>query len=151
MEVTVKVKNADEIVRRLRTAVPKVRTAANRVIYEQANAIRDDAKSRVPVDKGELKKSIEAKMLKGGLGAIVGAGGRGKHDPYYAYFVEVGTQAHSAGQRTKTGRVQKHTSDGGGMPAQPYLFPAARSHEAATWTRLQAVIERAIEKAVMQR
>ncbi len=151
MEITVKVKNADEIVRRLRTAVPKVRKAANRVIYEQANAIRDDAKSRVPVDKGALKQSIEAKMIKGGLGAIVGAGGRGKRDPYYAYFVEVGTQAHSVGQKTKTGRVKEHASSGGGIPAQPFLYPAARSHEAATWTRLQAVIERAIDEAVMRR
>ncbi len=144
----IEIKGHDEIIKALRRATEEVKKEAKRVVGEQADKIRDDAKRRVSVDTGSLRDSIEAFMVSEGIGAIVGAGGNMKGDPYYADFVEFGTKGHKAGDKTHTGTRSKHLTDFRVMPAHPYLYPAARAHEAETWRRLEKVISDSLKKGV---
>lgn len=62
-------------------------------IRQGANVIRDAARENVPVDSGDLKKSIRVstRSRRGQVRATVTAGGG---DAFYAHMVEFGTKPH---------------------------------------------------------
>ncbi|MCF4152616.1 HK97 gp10 family phage protein [Dethiosulfovibrio sp. F2B] len=114
--ITLQVSGTEELIRDLRKAGIEVREEAGDVLKEQAEAIKEDAKGRVPVDTGVLKQSIRSFVSKKRLSATVSAGGKvSGGDPYYAGFVEFGTKNSSP---------------------HPFLFPAARAHETETEEKL---------------
>ena len=86
--ITVKITGQEKLISDIRKASADVQDNARKVLNEQAEIIRDDAKSRAPVDSGTLQKSIKASKTKKSLNASVSAGGG---DAYYAPFVEFGT------------------------------------------------------------
>lgn len=84
-------------------------------VQSVAGVIAKDAKSRAPIDSGELKKSIKAKRLKSPRlnpqsGVYVEHGQGAKFDAFYWKFIEFGTNG----------------VDGvGRIPEKPFIRPAA--------------------------
>lgn len=96
-----------------------------------ARVIAKEAKTRVPVDTGALKKSIRVVTGKTREGArvYVTAGAGGKHDAFYAHMVEFGTKAHftQKGGATKVGQFALTKAEAGRHPGsrpQPFMRPA---------------------------
>ena len=138
--ITIKMEGMETILKDLRKAQVDVQEEARAVLKEQAEAIRDDAKSRCNFGDGDtkrkgrkrstgaLRESIRASVSRKGLGGSVSAGGRVKGaSAFYAKFIEFGTK---------------------NSPAQPFLYPAARAHEEETKEKLTKVLTDAIKKGV---
>lgn len=122
--ITVKITGQEKLISDIRKASADVQDNARKVLNEQAEIIRDDAKSRAPVDSGTLQKSIKASKTRKSLNASVSAGGG---DAYYAPFVEFGTK---------------------NADAQPFLYPAARAHEEETGKKLVEAMTKTLKEAV---
>lgn len=78
----------DNLIRKIEGLPPELEKQIRRHILKTANKVRNNAKARVPVRTGALKKSIRAKYEKDKLSATIGP--RGKN-AWYAHFVEFGT------------------------------------------------------------
>ena len=113
-----------------------------------AQVIAEEAKSRVPVDSGELKDSIRVRagrirngkvmyyVQAGSSKPIKKKGPNGKveyKNPWYAHLVEFGVRAHViiAGGATKAGKVLASAArvlgekvDHPGTQAKPFMRPA---------------------------
>ena len=122
--ITVKITGQEKLISDIRKASADVQDNARKVLNEQAEIIRDDAKSRAPVDSDTLQKSIKASKTKKSLNASVSAGGG---DAHYAPFVEFGTK---------------------NADAQPFLYPAARAHEEETARKLVEAMTKTLKEAV---
>ena len=122
--ITVKITGQEKLISDIRKASADVQDDARKVLNEQAEIIRDDAKSRAPVDSGTLQKSIKASKTRKSLNASVSAGGG---DAYYAPFVEFGTK---------------------NADACPFLYPAARAHEEETGKKLVEAMTKTLKEAV---
>jgi HK97 gp10 family phage protein len=120
--------------RKLRRMEPDVRAGVVDALREGAEQVRDDAKSRVPVNTGALRDYI--KVIKGksrdGLSWLVGLpkpkSGRRKKKiewPFYGIFVEFGTVK---------------------MRARPFLFPAFESRKRAVFARVRKAVDTALER-----
>lgn len=95
-----------------------------RVIRETAEMIVSQAKALAPVDEGNLRDSITAHYMKGGLSAYIHVGA------HYAVYVEFGTGIYAVkGNGNKDGWAYYSEKLGKfvftrGMEAQPFWFPA---------------------------
>lgn len=111
-----------------RSAVNILRNTVTKV----AAQVRDDAKKRVPVDTGNLKKAIKSRRRRGTRDTVladvyVDKGNSAKHDGYYWHFVEFGTQGYSVGERRRDSKGQSHGKVSRNIPArpaQPFIGPA---------------------------
>ena len=102
----------------------KVQTRAKQIVTETAQLIVSTAKALAPVDEGELRDSIEMKLLNGGLSAVVNVGAN------HAIWIEYGTGVYAVeggGRATpwtyysdKLGRFVTTR----GMRDQPFWHPA---------------------------
>jgi HK97 gp10 family phage protein len=116
MAIYVNVKGSDEIIKDLRRVQGEAKEAVIQILKEETGEVVKDARSRAPKDTGALASGIKRSVSRKKLEARVSAGGtvRGV-DTYYAQFVEFGTKF---------------------MPAQPFLYPAARAREPVIYERL---------------
>jgi HK97 gp10 family phage protein len=97
-----------------------------------ANVIAARARSLVPVNTGELRKSIKVRARKnkrtGFVNVYLAAGGRRKGDPFYAHMVEFGTAPHEIRPKGKrsllvAGLLREVVQHPGAAP-RPFLRPA---------------------------
>lgn len=106
----VEVLGTDELEKVLAEFAPKVANNLMRTtVHGVAGEITKEAKKRVPRRTGNLKKSLKTKRRRGKPGqpvsdVVADSGKKAKHDGFYWYFVEHGTQT--------------------GSPAQPFMQPA---------------------------
>lgn len=98
----------------------ELRRQASAAVRKAAHDIEAHAKDVVPVDTGNLKNSIQASM-EGELTAVVAVGAE------YGVYVEFGTGARGAASNIERPEGIRYSSDWAGMPAQPYLTPAAEA------------------------
>lgn len=105
----------NKMVRQVRLWQAKKRVQIIDLIEETANAIAEDAKSRAPVDTGDLEKEIKVLITNVAeeLGANVVA------DVYYARFVELGESF---------------------APAHPFMLPAYEAHIPRFIIKLRAIL-----------
>jgi len=95
-----------------------------RVIRETAELIVSQAQALAPVDEGNLRDSITAQYMKGGLSAYIHVGA------HYAVYVEFGTGIYAVkGDGRKDPWVYYSEKLGKfvftrGMEAQPFWFPS---------------------------
>jgi len=98
--IDVKVKmNAEEIVMNLEKLEKKIqRKFVRKAMREGAKVLLNEARARVPVRTGNLKKSlgINTRTKKGNIEMYVSPRKGGKYDGYYGLFVELGTKKMSA-------------------------------------------------------
>jgi phage protein, HK97 gp10 family len=135
----------DELLRRLED-VSGIAPELYRLMDQCGTFIRDDARLRVPVDIGDLRKSIQntIREIEGGIETIVHT------NSDHAAFVEFGTGPVGAANHQGISPLAqpvyarekwrgvipflKNGKDSGirfiaGQPAQPYLYPALKENE----------------------
>lgn len=115
MSFTVNTSGMNKLRKRLKSLSGEVREGAVEAVTEAGEAVKSDMMARVPVDSGELLKSIRSEVNKGNLVAEVGPRGP---DVYYGYFQEFGTSsvaaspfagpAHEAERKRFPERMKKH-------------------------------------------
>lgn len=114
------------------------RGALVRGIKAGANLILQEAKSRVPVLTGALKRGLKIKMLtKKGVAALIGADKQsgGPH----AHLVEFGTQPHMITSGTKT------VLHPGARP-HPFLFPSLEAKRSEAIEAVRREVQSEIDK-----
>lgn len=119
----VTVEGLDELKKRLEKLTDDLRARAEDALKESAEAVKKDMVRRVPVDTGNLKRSITARVLPEQLTADVGP--RPGTDAYYGYWVEFGTSS---------------------MRARPYAGPAAEAERERWPDRLREHLKDALPK-----
>lgn len=111
---SIDVEGAPELARTLATMEPRVaKKLTRKAMREASKLVKDDAKRRVPVDSGKLKRAIVVRALKRSRSRfgtqVQTKDGFFKGDSFYGGFIELGTKK---------------------MPARPYLRPALYDNEA---------------------
>jgi HK97 gp10 family phage protein len=157
------IRGLDKLNRKLR-ALPKAAEAAIKTAMAQgADEIVALAKSLVPVDTGELRKSIgwtwgDAPKGTMNIASVGDAEGKlritiyaGSDDAFYARWVEFGTKRHSVAKGGGTKRGQRALARGGGIAhpgatAKPFFYVSYRALRKRTKSR----ITRAINKSAKQ-
>ena len=90
------IKGIEKLFNNLDKIENQIEDEIERIIKSGAEIILDDAKSRVPKNTGDLKKSLEVKTIEIKTNQIkIGVGPVGK-DVLYWYFVEYGTKKNAA-------------------------------------------------------
>lgn len=130
------------------------RKVSRRSVRRGAVIIQADAKRRVPVDTGALKRSIRVvesgRMSRKGI-VLFRVRTIRKHGGYYANLVEFGTQPRVvalAKLRDKaTGRVRLIKNlNVGAMPAKPFMRPAFDTKKREAARAIEAELRRGIEE-----
>lgn len=160
MKVEFKIEGAKELDDLLKQLPGRVagRVAANS-LRSGARIIRDEAKRQVPVDTGDLQKSI--KVLTGRTAKrdsrIVHVGVFGK-DSRLAHLVEFGTAAHRIATKTKQvlaflvgySRVYARSVQHPGAKEKPFLRPAADAKVGEVVAEIGRVIGDGIEREAVK-
>jgi HK97 gp10 family phage protein len=129
--MAVKVRNKDRLFQALRKSVPAVDAELRTALAKAGDEFVNTASRLVPVDEGELRKSIEWKPTKATQAdssrspAIVIQAGADQpgDDAFYVRFVEFGTPE---------------------TPKQPFFFPAYR----LVRRKIRGMLSRAMTKAI---
>lgn len=126
-DATVQVEGLPEAKRQIGRAAKVIHQAAREALMESALAIHEEARSRVPVDSGSLRRGIKVYPSKRGDVIEIGV-----KDPDldYAQFVEFGTSSE---------------------PAQPFLTPALEAERRKLERRIAKHVERAIARKLKPR
>jgi HK97 gp10 family phage protein len=100
-----------------------IRNEVKRIVAETAEMAVAQMKALVPVDDGNLKRSIDVQYLKGGLTAFIIV------TAHYGIYIEYGTGIYAEdGNGRKTGWAWKNDKGEwvwtSGMRAQPYFHPS---------------------------
>jgi HK97 gp10 family phage protein len=114
---TIKVTNSTKLKRQLKELPEELRTGIRKAVRSSAAAVRADARKRVRVDTGDLRRSIRYKTDRDGLGAVV------KVHEYYGHFIEFGTSS---------------------IPAEPFLRPAAEAERKQFPSRISDDVRKAL-------
>lgn len=146
----------ESLLKKLNALGGNVEETLYKSIQNQGQLVKDDAQDLVPVDTGDLKKSIhrETKKLKGKMSVRVYT------NSDHAAYVEFGTG--KVGEASTEGKYPGPLSykqdkwlvdipDVGyrwieGQPAQPYLYPALKNNEDRIIKNIRQDIEEAIRK-----
>jgi HK97 gp10 family phage protein len=109
----VSVDGMDNLLKELNKLEAKVgKKQIKRIVRKAGGVIAKKAKKKVPVDTGNLKKSIKVKAMAQSSDdayALVGPTRKGKHSGRHAHLVEFGTRDKNGNQKNKP---------------QPFLKPA---------------------------
>ena len=139
-------------------AVPKVmREHVETVLESVADELVLEIQAASPVDKGELRDSIQKEPIPEGEGRtgwkVTGGwkGGKG----FYIRFVEFGTKPSPASQgqlfkRQKgkwRGRRRRDKPAHAGVPAQPFFWPTYRRMKSRIRGRITRALRKGAEKA----
>lgn len=112
-------KGKQQLFNKLRRLPDSVQDKVKAATLQGAEMIADDARNRVPVRSGKLKRSIKARRSeKNEFGAVAGS------DEFYSRFVEFGTQ--------KT-------------TAQPFLFPAFKANRKRVMDNVRRSVKTALK------
>lgn len=122
--------------RRLLRRLPDDLVAPIRKTLKQGSEdILQEAKVRVPKDKGVLGRALSAKVSRDGFSAQIGLRGkRAQRKAFHGAWVEFGTQ----------GAPDLNIP---AQPARPFLFPAFEVHKKPLIRNLARAISRAIRRA----
>lgn len=122
------VKGLDNLLRKLGALGGNSREALKVGILQAAKKVQGDAKELCPVgDSGQLRNSIQASVEEN-AGKVVG---KVSTNVEYAPYVEFGTgqRGESSPSPPKYDGELNYRQDWAGMPAQPYMYPAAKQNE----------------------
>lgn len=149
MKMDWKVEGFAELDRMLADLGPKVaRRVATKALRAGARIVRDEARLRVPVQTGDLKRSIKTKSRKARVTneRTVSVGVAGTEGPL-AHLVEFGSAAHTIEAAPgkiladkETGKVFGTKVSHPGTPPKPFLRPAADTKAAAAIAEIARVL-----------
>lgn len=129
-----------------RKALASALRAAGRIV-------RDVARSKVPVKSGALKRSIRVSIVRRGdklIARVIAGRNKKKGDPFYAWMVEGGTQAHEIRPKGKKSLflagLFKEQVRHPGAKKKPYLGPALEAGAQAALDAMRDTLAAEIEK-----
>jgi HK97 gp10 family phage protein len=151
-EISAKVRNKDRLFQKLKALAPDVAEEVEAANLKLAQDMVTNAKSFVPVDRGDLRDSIVA--TPGGQstpgysqpgGSLVVPEGSvavtaGNSKVRYPHLVEYGTRAHIAGGFAAGATIPA-------IPARPYFWPAFRLIRSKMKRQVSAAVRRALKRA----
>lgn len=123
-------KGLDSLMRKLDALGGNSQKALRIGVLQATKKVQGDAKELAPVaavDGGTLRNSIQASIEEKG-GKVIGKVSTNVH---YAPYVEFGTgqRGESSPSPPKYDGELSYRQDWAGMPAQPYMYPAAKQNE----------------------
>lgn len=155
------IRNRDRLRRKLQ-AVPKaVRREVHGALQKSADEISGMQKRLVPVDSGDLQRSIgytfgeyraDNASVRGVSGATVGIGDpdltvilhAGDEKAFYAAFIELGTSGPYEIKGKFAGTMHP------GLDGQPYFYPPVRASKRRVKSRISRAVTKGIKTAVQQ-
>lgn len=146
MSDTAKLEGFKELAEALRELGPRVaRNTLRRAVSAGAVVIRNDARSRAPVDTGEMKKDIQVKRERDNRGLMVAN---------YSVFVRTGKKSRLSGAKRDVNKdsfywrfVEFGTAK---MAAQPFMRPAFEAKKEEAVARIGEVLDQGIQKAARE-
>lgn len=155
--------------RTLRRVDPEITSDIRQVVREGAQAIEADALSFVPVDEGDLARSIEYKIGRDGLTAVIGPGASAaeiKRRATGSAFGQIRRSGKRAGQRVNLSKANKQRyfqflkgvwvefgTKGNAarnippQPARPFMGPAWLANRPWLIGRAQKALRIALQRA----
>lgn len=120
-------KGLDSLMRKLDALGGNSQKALRTGVLQAAKKVQGDAKDLAPVDTGRLRNSIQA-FVEEKDGKVIG---KVSTNVEYAAYVEFGTGQHGEKSPSppKYDGELYYRQDWVGMPAQPFLYPAAKQNE----------------------
>lgn len=130
----------------LRTLAVKVeRNILRSALRQGANAYKDEVKQNIPVDSGDLRRSVRVSTRSKG-GTVYASVKIGNKKAWYAHLVEFGTRAHKIkpknAQALAFGGAIVREVDHPGSRAKPFARPAFYSKSAAAIAAVAAQIRK---------
>lgn len=123
MQIKVDIKGMGELVGKLNKLNQMMSVRVEEQVNETGKAIRKSAKARVPVDSGDLKKTISMKRSKDKLSATIGPQ---KGEWWKGIFIEFGTVDQAA---------------------QPYMSPAWEENKNGYMDGMKKAINKAVDES----
>jgi HK97 gp10 family phage protein len=141
----VRVKGLDGLDRKLKQLPPKMRgRTLRKALRAGAKIVERDAKSRVSVLSGRLKRNLTTKVHEDRAGNQHATVGANMPDGAHIHLVEFGTS-----NRVLTGKGKYPAGvSRGAMPEQPFLRPAFDSRKDAALSAVGKELDRAITRAI---
>ena len=141
--------DVSQIRRKFRKLPQELSREVRDVVTDVSQNIEKEAKSRVPVHTGMLRKYISAKSSRDGFTALIGYRTKtAKRKAWYAHFIEFGTKTYHPGDkrlaanRNKTTKILRRVV--GAQPARPFLFPAAESNRKDFIRRARKAVKKSL-------
>lgn len=144
--VRIRTEGFAELAERLKQLGPRVaKNALRRAVSSGAAVVRNDARSRAPVDTGEMKKDIQIKREKDERGSFMAK---------YAVFVRSGKKSRMSGRARDVQKdsfywkfLEYGTSK---MPAQPFMRPAFEARKEEALKVIGEKLDEGIQKAARE-
>lgn len=149
IKVTATVEGVARVTRALRLRQQKVRAGVQRVVAESTAATVAGARARVPVDSGELQRTIRGDILPNGLVAFVRAGfgklprrirGKSKRSQQLREWRRM-----QQGPQTQGVYAMVIEYGAKNKPAQPYMRPALQAVRPGHLTKMRAALRKGVE------
>lgn len=120
-------KNLDSLLRKLDVLGGNSTKALKTGVLQAAKQVQGGAKELTPVDTGRLRNSIQASVEEKG-GEVIG---KVSTNVEYAAYLEFGTGklGEESPSPPKSNGNLNYRQDWQGMPAQPFMYPAAKQNE----------------------
>lgn len=123
-------RGANKLRRTLKRMGPEATAEVRKVLADGTQLILFNARSRVPVDTGNLRYELEAKTSSDGMSGRIGlVGKKAKKAAFYGRFVEFGTKRQAA---------------------RPFLVPAYEQSKDWIMTNLRKALDRTLAKIIGQ-
>lgn len=130
MKIKMDLTGVDEAITNIKLFDVKTHTNIRKTVRKSGLRLGRNMRNRVPVDSGNLKKSIKTKFAKDGLGADVGPTyGKGSH----AHLVEFGHVL------VKNGKAIGH------VPAHPFINPSVEEERPKYIKEIKDAVKGAIK------
>lgn len=150
-----RVKGASKLRRKLQRMPDDIQNPIKKTLERGAKVIYLDALKNVPIDEGDLARSLHKAKKSSGMSWFVGWWKKGNKrnwnlGGWRAHFAEFGTKGYKKGAtrtdaRTKT--TKKLSKGLGAQTATPMLGPAYRNNERWLRGQIKAAINRALRQA----
>lgn len=135
MRLTFGVQGVDKVIAEMKKLSLEKRAQIRAAVNETAVNIQRNAKRACPVDTGRLRSSIRMEFYSNGLAAEVFTNVK------YAPYVEFGTGMRGAASKKPPGMPSvDYTLSWPGMPARPFLFPAAEQERRKFEERIKKIL-----------
>ncbi len=136
------IRGMTSLLRKLEQLGGNSKKAVKKGVLKATHLVQGDAKDLCPVDEGQLRNSITAKVEETRKGVAGKIGTNVKHAPY----VEFGTgqRGEASPSPPKSDKNLSYRQDWAGMPAQPYLYPALKQNE----DRVKEIVKEEIREEI---
>lgn len=140
------IKGMDSLLRKINSLDGNSQQMLKTAVLQATKKVQGDAKDLAPVDTGRLRNSIQATVEEKD-GEIIG---KVSTNVEYATYIEFGTgkRGEESPSPPKSPEGLNYREDWIGIPAQPFLYPAAAQNKETVPKIVSAHLKKEIRKLV---